>query len=506
MGMPFNQESWIWYTCAATMIAMRVISRKILFRSWRGLQVDDWIMGLFVLFCYTLLIVLSNRWLKVQSNIEPPSFDFSTLTTHELERRRYGSKLVIIVEQMQIVVIWSCKLCLLIMYHRLTRTAQRNENIAIKLLSAYVAVGFVVIEVLYFTAWCRPFSDYYAVPTRNSQCNGMVHHRITKAVFNLSSDIVMLCIALQMLIRSHLPMKRKLILCGIFSLGIFVVAASILNSYYSFKNPYNGVWIYWYMRESSTAILVANLPFTWTILKECFEVGDFDEKNPPAWSFHTHTSRTAVGRKAAHRHYRTSTVAAQAGTHRSLTESGESRGTQSVTLVGSASTAKRNSDFITKAAIVDDEKDLRKESIRPHDFAPTLSPPSGDATTIDLEQGDIEEVHLCPVSPDHVHEREILLSTPPKITQDGTGGFYINNRPIRPPSRAQLATSNNRSRETSLASVDRRPISPTPSHMSSVVDASARRGSAASACGTVVGTTGGGRSARDRRVRAKLSH
>ncbi|KAH9878230.1 hypothetical protein J1614_003447 [Plenodomus biglobosus] len=495
----FNNQGWL--------TTNHSISRKMLFRSWKNLQIDDWIMGLFVTFCYTLLIVLSNRWLKVQSNLEPSTFDFSTLTPEELIRRRYGSKLVIVVEQMQILVIWACKACLLIMYHRLTRTAHRNENIAIKLLSAYVALGFVVIEVLYFGAWCRPFREYYAVPTRSSQCNAMVHHRITKAIFNLSSDIIMLCIALQMLIRSLLPVKRKIILCGIFSLGIFVIAASILNSYYSFKNPYKATWIYWYVRESSTAILVANLPYTWTILREFLEIGDFDETNPPPWTYHTHTSRTAGGRKAAHlRQMRTPT--AQARTHRSPTNSRESNGTQSMTLVGS-STTRRNIDFITKAASVDtDEKDQQAALVHPYDLASVLSPPE-DIHSIDLEQGvSTGEVHPRHFSPEHLHEREMFVSTSWEITQNGTVGLYVDNQPISPPAKAQLATSSNRSRESSLVSVDGRPTSATLSHMNEVDDGNARRGSASSVAGScaVSGSTGGGRSAEDGIARAKLSH
>lgn len=490
------------------MISARLISRKMLFRSWKNLQIDDWIMGLFVTFCYTLLIVLSNRWLKVQSNLEPSTFDFSTLTPEELIRRIYGSKLVIVVEQMQILVIWACKACLLIMYHRLTRTAHRNENIAIKLLSAYVALGFVVIEVLYFGAWCRPFREYYAVPTRSSQCNAMVHHRITKAIFNLSSDIIMLCIALQMLIRSLLPVKRKIILCGIFSLGIFVIAASILNSYYSFKNPYKATWIYWYVRESSTAVLVANLPYTWTILREFLEIGDFDEMNPPPWTYHTHTSRTAGGRKAAHLRHQMRTPAAQARTHRSPTNSHESNGTQSITLVGS-STIRRDSDFLTKAASVDtDEKGQQDALIHPYDLAPVHSPPE-DMNCIDLEQGvSTGEVHPRHFSPEHPHEREMLVSTCPEIAQNGTGGLYVDNQPISPPAKAQLATSSNRSRKGSLASVDGRPTSARLSHINEVDDGNARRGSASSVGGTcaVRGTTGGGRSAKDGTARAKLSH
>jgi hypothetical protein len=273
-------------------------------------------MCLFITVAYTALIVCSNKYIKAQSNLLPPGYDVSALTAHDLDRREFGSKMVVVVEQTHIAVIWSCKACLLLMYHRLTQVALRNENLAIKFLSVYVALGFVVMEVLYFTAWCRPISEYWAVPTSSPQCNALVNHRITKAVFNLSSDIIMLTIALQMLIRSTLPLKRKLVLCGIFSLGIFVIVASILNSYHSFRYPYRQTWTSWYVRESSTAVLVANLPFTWTVLRQFYDIGEFDATNPPAWTYHS--ARTAPSRKSTQTHRHSARVATSARRNPSL--------------------------------------------------------------------------------------------------------------------------------------------------------------------------------------------
>lgn len=473
------------------------ISRKIHLRSIKSLQYDDWIMGLFVTTAFTALIVCSNRYVKVQSNLLPPGFDVTSLTASDLDRRRYGSKLVVVVEQAQISVIWACKATLLIMYYRLTRTALHNENLAIKLLSAYVALGFVVMEILYFTAWCRPISEYWAVPEpSSSQCNALINHRITKAVFNLSSDIIMLIIALQMLIRSQLPLKRKLILCGIFSLGIFVIIASMLNSYYSFKNPYRQTWIFWYVRESSTAILVANLPYTWTILREFFDLGSFDDARPPPWTFHS--SRIAQGQRTAQFHSHTTHTAGNyrdRATH-SPTVSKGSYGTQAMTLVDSMSPFKHAS-----ASTADSPPDLTTEikldnqAIQPHDFA-TMPSPSADlgAINVDLEHGLAHDAYFRPVSPAHSqHPTQ-------KITEDGTGGFYINSHPVSPPSRAYLAARPNPSREPSLASIDRRPTSPTPSLTSfdSTGLRQQRRGSGG-------GTAGTGRSAGDRRLRARMS-
>jgi hypothetical protein len=451
-------------------------------------------MGLFVTTVYTALIVCANKYVKVQSNLFPPDFDVSALSGYELERRRYGSKLVVVVEQTQISVIWACKACLLIMYHRLTRTALRNENVAIKILSAYVALGFIVIEVLYFAAWCRPISEYWAVPTSSSQCNALVNHRITKAVFNLSSDIIMLVIALQMLIRSLLPLKRKLILCGIFSLGIFVIVASMLNSYYSFKNPYKQTWTFWYVRESSTAILVANLPFTWSILRECFDLGSFDESSPPPWTFHS--SRTAQGRRTAQLHSQATRTNATTRTHRPSAASGGSQRTQAMTLVDSMSPLKYCAHTAAHSPY-DSGKDeqLNDEAILSHDFASIPAPSTEpDKIDLDLENGFVEDAHSRPVLLAHNHQPAS------RITEDGTGGFYINNRLISPPPLAYLVPRVHASREPSLASVEHRPESPTPSFTS--LDSAGLRHQRGSGTGDTAGT---GRSARDRRIRARLT-
>jgi hypothetical protein len=55
-----------------------------------------------------------------------------------------------------------------------------------------------------------------------------------------------------------------------------------LNKYYSFNQPFGNQWTFWYIRESSTAIITANLPFTWTLLQRTFNLGSFNGKSSGA--------------------------------------------------------------------------------------------------------------------------------------------------------------------------------------------------------------------------------
>jgi hypothetical protein len=104
---------------------------------------------------------------KTSSNLIPPGDDVSTYSQAERNTRIFGSKLVLVVEQMQLVTIWLVKSCLLIMYNRMTLVLPQHKIVIWT--SVYVAVSFVVMEILYLGVWCRPFSQYWALPPNSSK-------------------------------------------------------------------------------------------------------------------------------------------------------------------------------------------------------------------------------------------------------------------------------------------------------------------------------------------------
>ena len=67
----------------------------------------------------TVLIVSINIIANTNSNLIDPSHPAS-LTPDDIEQRIFGSKMVLVTEQMQLITIWLVKACLLLMYHRLT--------------------------------------------------------------------------------------------------------------------------------------------------------------------------------------------------------------------------------------------------------------------------------------------------------------------------------------------------------------------------------------------------
>ncbi|KAF7906682.1 hypothetical protein EAF00_000961 [Botryotinia globosa] len=195
--------------------------------------------------------------------------DIPLLTPESIASRVKGSKLVLVVEQSMIMTIWGGKACLLLMYMQMMQGI-KPHNLIVKLVAIYVGTGLVVMEVLYFGVWCRPFSNYWAVPTPNEQCSTALHHLIVNATFNISSDLMMLFLPMPMVIKAQLPTLKKALLISVFSLGIFAIISASANKYYSFVNPFDVVWTYWYIREASTVMFVSNIPMCWPLARKLF--------------------------------------------------------------------------------------------------------------------------------------------------------------------------------------------------------------------------------------------
>jgi hypothetical protein len=68
---------------------------------------------------YTVLVIFINIVAYVDTNLMLPE-EIPNLTAESIQSRTYGSKLVLLVEQCMITVQWGCKLCLLLIYYRLT--------------------------------------------------------------------------------------------------------------------------------------------------------------------------------------------------------------------------------------------------------------------------------------------------------------------------------------------------------------------------------------------------
>ncbi|OJD37978.1 uncharacterized protein BKCO1_500096 [Diplodia corticola] len=259
-------ESIIFYVFALLLFIGRLWSRTITAGSIKSISSDDFVMIVTFLF-YTALIVLLNFNVRFASNLMHPSELAGVLADPaQVKSRIFGSKITLAVEQCMIHAQWGTKASLLILYHKMTQGLR--ENLFNKICAAYVLLGYIIIQITFFGVWCRPFNQYWAINPDNEQCANYGNYCIMILVFNTTSDLLLMWVPIPLIWKAQMKRKKKIMLCAVFSLGIFNVIAAVLNKTYNWILPGSHVYMIWYVRESSTGIYVANATCCWPLFRK----------------------------------------------------------------------------------------------------------------------------------------------------------------------------------------------------------------------------------------------
>ncbi|CAG7933184.1 unnamed protein product [Penicillium olsonii] len=265
-AVQFARETWALYGVGVLGAVLRFTAR-IRRLGIRNLQVDDYLM-LFAVVWYTLLCVALNQVASGGgSNLMTPE-DIKNMTDKTYAERVSGSKWVFVSEHSFVLCIWALKACMLVIYARITEGLKQRRWI--NYIAIYVALGFVATELSLFLI-CRPLTDYWAVPTSNYQCSSYQYYEVVQGCISISADIFMLLIAIPLLMQVRVPLKQKLILILLFGMGVFVIVAAVLNKVYCLvPSLISYVYMNWYFREATVAILVTNFPLVWSLLRDVF--------------------------------------------------------------------------------------------------------------------------------------------------------------------------------------------------------------------------------------------
>ncbi|KAF4212735.1 hypothetical protein CNMCM5878_000754 [Aspergillus fumigatiaffinis] len=262
----FATETWVLYGVGILGTVLRFVAR-IRRLGVRNLQVDDYLM-LFAVLWYTLLCVALNQVASGGGSNLMTEEDRANLTPAIYAERVKGSKWVFVSEHSFVLAIWAMKACMLVIYSRITEGL--NARKWVTYLSVYVALGFVAVELSLFLI-CRPLSNYWAVPTPDYQCSSYQYYEIIQGAISISADIFMLAVAIPLLVQVRVPLKQKVILLVLFGMGIFVIVAAVLNKIYCLvPSLISYVYMNWYFREATVAVLVTNLPLVWSLLRDVF--------------------------------------------------------------------------------------------------------------------------------------------------------------------------------------------------------------------------------------------
>lgn len=127
----------------------------------------------------------------------------------------------------------------------------------VKFVGVFCLFAYLLVMLLFLFYWCQPIRGYFLVPyeqgmylssTRarsltkfvanpfKEQCATYYHHLIFATAFNILTDLMLFLIPIPIIVRTSMPVRRKIILCFILGLGVFNVSLPchvILQGQYS---------------------------------------------------------------------------------------------------------------------------------------------------------------------------------------------------------------------------------------------------------------------------------
>jgi hypothetical protein len=144
----------------------------------------------------------------------------------------------------------------------------RAENYALKVVAVYCAAGFITLMSYLWGGFCHPFSQFFAVNPTDLQCQTWVNYNRLHLILNVSSDVLIILVPISLITRSQMQPLKKFMLCCMFSLGSVVIVIAVLNKVFTLRERGDPVWVAWYIRESSAAMIVANLILCWPLFRK----------------------------------------------------------------------------------------------------------------------------------------------------------------------------------------------------------------------------------------------
>ncbi|KUJ07447.1 uncharacterized protein LY89DRAFT_601132 [Mollisia scopiformis] len=259
-------QTWIMYSIAIALFLTRIYARYVrLGFKW---QIEDYLMVLAVAWYTTMCVTNIAIITGGGSSLYLPG-QYETFTAADIAARVKGSKIEFASEMCMLNTMYTLKACMLIIYFQLTSNLSQQKWM--KLSAGYTFLGWLAtVLVLFFN--CHPFTGYWTLPPPQEECASYFRYEVTQAVFNVSSDLTMICVILPMLFRIRMPWKTKLPLLFIFSMGLVVVICACTSKYFTFKDIWDDSYQFWYLREASIAMYTTNLPYVWSLARQTFRV------------------------------------------------------------------------------------------------------------------------------------------------------------------------------------------------------------------------------------------
>ncbi|KAF1808710.1 hypothetical protein P152DRAFT_404953 [Eremomyces bilateralis CBS 781.70] len=209
--------SWFCTIFAITIVVFRVAGRLI--RNNRMFR-EDTIMTLSL-----IPLLIRMAFVHVVLVYDTNNAQTVGLSEEDTYRRSIGSRMVLGSRIFYALFIWTAKFTVSEFLKRMTSTIWKKsyERILHSIRIFLVATFFIVIIAT--LAECQPFTHYWQViPDPGPRCRQGYAQLITMGVCDMITDIVLVVFPIPLIIKSRMPLKRKISLVILFSMSIILIA------------------------------------------------------------------------------------------------------------------------------------------------------------------------------------------------------------------------------------------------------------------------------------------
>ncbi|KAE8388447.1 hypothetical protein BDV23DRAFT_185375 [Aspergillus alliaceus] len=242
-----------WYICTIAACAVFVTRLVVRWQRFSKFYVDDFLVGTACLCLIGDLIIQHLMFNWGMTDMGNASKDDITNIL----------KMIIPGSTLYVTSLWLIKAGMVFFYKRLAdRTHyQRIYNVVLCLLAAtWLTIFFNIIFK------CFPVDRIWDLDHPERACSkkqSRINYWIT-ILFNIFSDVIIICLPISQVLRLRMPFKQKIGVCSIFLLGILVVITSIIRAIFSWKNQ-QMITCTVSMIETAIAIIANSLPVLRTL-------------------------------------------------------------------------------------------------------------------------------------------------------------------------------------------------------------------------------------------------
>ncbi|OJJ42357.1 hypothetical protein ASPZODRAFT_77114 [Penicilliopsis zonata CBS 506.65] len=159
------------------------------------------------------------------------------------------------------------RLSILFFYRRIFSPLELSLRVAL-ICGGFLTLGYPIIVWVTMSTSCRPLSFFWTqFSGTQGECIDINTFFLAAGILNMLNDFVLLVIPFPRIVRLHMTVQKKVAICAIMAVGIFVCVASIVRIHYLsvFMHALDVTWLMgpvfiWSTIEPAVAIVCACLP------------------------------------------------------------------------------------------------------------------------------------------------------------------------------------------------------------------------------------------------------